>query len=49
MVNMTQTSLRIDSDLWKWLKIEAVINDMSTNELICKVLAEYKEKTSENN
>lgn len=41
---MTQTSLRIDSDLWKWLKINAVINDMSTNELICKILAEYKEE-----
>lgn len=44
---MTQTSLRIDSELWKWLKVHAVINDISTNELICKILEEYKKQNNQ--
>lgn len=42
-----QTSLRIDPDLYKWLKIEAVMSDVSTNTLICKILEEYREKQKE--
>lgn len=41
---LTQTSLRIDSDLYKQLKIEAVLSDVSTNELICQILQKFIEQ-----
>lgn len=42
-----QTTLRIDKETYKQLKIEAVLNDMSTNEWIKKILEEHiKKQTS---
>ncbi len=44
---ITQTSLRIDSDLYKQLKVEAVLSDISTNELICQILQKFIEQKRE--
>ena len=41
---MTQTTLRIDTELYKKLKIEAVLNDVSTNVLICDILRKHFEQ-----
>lgn len=39
-----QTTLRIDKEIYKQLKIEAVMNDVSTNEWIKKILEEHIKK-----
>ena len=44
---ITQTTLRIDSILYKQLKVEAVLSDCSTNELICKILSTYLKQKEE--
>ena len=43
-----QTTLRIDQETYKKLKIEAVLNDVSTNEWI-KMILEKHIKENENN
>lgn len=39
-----QTTLRIEPDLYKWLKLQAVMSDVSTNDLIRQILNDYKQK-----
>lgn len=39
-----QTTLRIEPELYKWLKLQAVISDVSTNDLIRQILNDYKQK-----
>lgn len=45
-----QTTLRLDKEIYKQLKIEAVMHDVSTNEWICKIIEKHiKEEKEKNN